>query len=465
MNKRRGRTVHLSTVFVFVFALSFCALTIVPGQRCITQFVPKHRWLDVEEELQHGWPFVYSRRDIEIATPPIWTPWSSATEFSITALIADVAIALIVAGTIAAVFRRRRLRRTRLLQIQLVDIFVAITVIALVLAWTHSIYDSVKRETRAIQELNILTFKPKNPPDDPWSYSIMVASFANADTESVLPTWLDNLGFLPRFRHVIGLETSINNSERTSALANFSHLRYLHVSTIGAKEVDFSFLKHTRQLRLFHPYGTITDDDARHFVHLAKLEELDLSFTQISDAGMVHLSGLRNLKSLSLPDRISNDALRHIENLTNLETLHLPFRMENDNLDFLRRLTNLRELRLGRGLSENSLSELQNLKELRKIEGLPMDLTDEGLENLKELVNLENLNLDERKITDDGLRHLSDLSELEFLNLSRTDIGDDGVMSLSRLTKLKDIYLYGTRVTNEGVARLQQALPNCKISH
>ena len=40
-----------------------------------------------------------------------------------------------------------------------------------------------------------------------------------------------------------------------------------------------------------------------------------------------------------------------------------------------------------------------------------------------------------------------------------------GLFHLKGLTELEELTLYGTKVTAAGIKQLQQALPNCKISH
>ena len=65
--------------------------------------------------------------------------------------------------------------------------------------------------------------------------------------------------------------------------------------------------------------------------------------------------------------------------------------------------------------------------------------------------------------TDGELRRLSDFRRLKFLSLRETRISDAGLRHLKGLTQVQTLDLTGTQVTDEGVAKLQQALPNCKI--
>ena len=68
-------------------------------------------------------------------------------------------------------------------------------------------------------------------------------------------------------------------------------------------------------------------------------------------------------------------------------------------------------------------------------------------------------------ITDEGLKHFKSLTRLESLGLRGTEISDAGLRHLESLTQLRSLDLTDTHVTDEGIAKLQQALPNCKITH
>jgi hypothetical protein len=49
--------------------------------------------------------------------------------------------------------------------------------------------------------------------------------------------------------------------------------------------------------------------------------ELNLSRSKITDAGLLHLKGLPNLQTLSLPKQITDAGLVHLRGLTNLQVL------------------------------------------------------------------------------------------------------------------------------------------------
>ncbi len=92
------------------------------------------------------------------------------------------------------------------------------------------------------------------------------------------------------------------------------------------------------------------------------------------------------------------------------------------------------------------------------------NVTDAGLEHLKGLTSLQELYLDGTEVTDAGLVHLKGLTSLRRLLLSDTKVTDAGLVHLKGLTSLQALNLRYTKVTDAGVKKLQQALPNCKIS-
>ncbi len=68
------------------------------------------------------------------------------------------------------------------------------------------------------------------------------------------------------------------------------------------------------------------------------------------------------------------------------------------------------------------------------------------------------------RVTDNELELLTGFADLCRLDLSGTQVTDIGLENLKGLSQLKWLDLYQTKVTDAGVKKLQQALPNCRIS-
>lgn len=190
--------------------------------------------------------------------------------------------------------------------------------------------------------------------------------------------------------------------------------------------------------------SNIDDSSMPCFECLTELRSLDLVETRITDAGLMHLSGLTKLEELLLWGNDIGDAgLAHLESLKDLKRLSLSdTRMTDAGLAHLAGLTKLQWL----CLCENRIS-------------------DAGLIHLKRLTDLRTLTLDDTLVTDDGLIHLRGLRSLETLWLNRTKVTDAGLVHLKPLKGLVDLDLIGTRVTRQGASALQDALPNTNILH
>jgi hypothetical protein len=106
-----------------------------------------------------------------------------------------------------------------------------------------------------------------------------------------------------------------------------------------------------------------TDEDLVYVGQLSKLEDLTVAFSKsITDAGLVHLSGLSQLKILSLRRTDITDAgLKHLLPLENLEELNLSeTEVTFDGVRQLHVLHNLQRLGLGGlELSDAQRDELQ----------------------------------------------------------------------------------------------------------
>jgi len=178
---------------------------------------------------------------------------------------------------------------------------------------------------------------------------------------------------------------------------------------------------------------------------------LDLSYggprkgeNRITDERLSLIEGLPDLTTLELGRElgITDEGLIHLRGLKQLKTLYLyNTGVEGPGLRYLRRLTNLESITL---------------------HGTP--LTDEGLSHLAALPQLKWLSLGATRISDDGIKHLTNLRSLLEASLSDTDITDAGLEHLKRISGLTSVELYRTRVTADGVAELQAALPKCKVS-
>ena len=133
-------------------------------------------------------------------------------------------------------------------------------------------------------------------------------------------------------------------------------------------------------------------------------------------------------------------------------------------LECIERLTSLQELEIVQ-VTDAGLEHLKGLTSLQMLSLGDTQITDAGLEHLEGLTNLQYLDLYGTQITDAGLEHLERLTNLQDLDLYGTQITDTGLEHLKGLTNLQDLDLTRTQVSDDGVDKLEEALPNCQISH
>lgn len=167
----------------------------------------------------------------------------------------------------------------------------------------------------------------------------------------------------------------------------------------------------------YRTFLNVTDDDLAGIPDPLAVRNLSLGRTSVTDAGLAHLAGCKNLAwlDLSLTD-VTDDGLQPIAAAAGLKQLFLE----------------------GTQVTDASLPLIAGLKQL------------------------EELDLSKLEITDKGLAALAGLKQLKILHLSGTPITDAGLIHLRGLKQLEQLETTGTRVTPEGLQRLQAALPKLK---
>ncbi len=170
---------------------------------------------------------------------------------------------------------------------------------------------------------------------------------------------------------------------------------------------------------------------------------VDLSNSDVSDAGLVHLQWFNNLKELSLLNtRIGDAGLQHLRELTNLKYLILEnTKASDEGLMYLSELKNLEILTLGKThVSGQGLRYFRGLDQLKELRLEDSQVSDPALKNLRGM-QLESLFLGNTEVTSVGLQHLQGLPFLTELYLDDTQIGDAGLEHLQWLTNLKYLWL------------------------
>ncbi len=269
----------------------------------------------------------------------------------------------------------------------------------------------------------------------------------------------------------------------------------------------------------------IDDAGLANLAGLAQIEALNINTTGVSNAGLSHVVALASLKRLNLVagerTTIDEAGIKQLASLTGLKELLLhsgakgtrtfPFTdqgltafeklnpewlaldgtqvTEQGMLWALRQWPNLKFVgaspqaltprviealtKLPRFSTLNLFTHLTpttlaSLSPLGKLPALHLDLgysdlDDTTLASLPPLPNVAQILMHSTSVTDAGLTQLVRFPKLRHVSLSRDNITDAGLVHLAQISNLKIVDLAGTAVTAAGVAKLQAALPNCKI--
>lgn len=195
---------------------------------------------------------------------------------------------------------------------------------------------------------------------------------------------------------------------------------------------------------------------------LSHLEYLQFGRLRQSNAVLAILPPLPELKTM-IVDEITDAGLSHLERFPNLESLIVSGKRFTDaGLLGLTTLTQLKDLCLaGTGVL---LDEAPPFPQLKSLNLQKTHVGDASLSHLDRFPNLQTLNLSRTNVTDEGLGALRGLKSLTILNLRMTDIGDESLPVLCGLSKLRSLDLELTAVSEAGFRELRGALPDTSIT-
>jgi hypothetical protein len=219
-------------------------------------------------------------------------------------------------------------------------------------------------------------------------------------------------------------------------------------------------------------HGTAAQEQLVRLMRLQHLSHLELR-TNVSDAtldAIASASRTASATTLSLRyllfsgTQVTDAGLKHLSAMTSLRDVHIitgAERITDAGVDHLSKLPNLTALRVDESkITGTDVSKWPNLTQLTLYDS---PFADAGLANLKGLRDLWLLSLDKTQITDGGLQHLEGLNNLRHLSLVGTNVSDEAVDVLQSLKSVKTLNLTGTKITAEGIQAIKTALPDCKV--
>ena len=288
-------------------------------------------------------------------------------------------------------------------------------------------------------------------------------------------------------------------------IGKFKKLNSLNLARTGVTGSTVSKLSGIEELRTLNLAGTETTDEALNAIAtvlvravnpdngsgggFAWLNNLILTDTAVSDAGLANISRLKHINTLRLDGtNVTDQGVKQIARLPELQSLHLAgTAVSNDGIPALSNSTNLRTLGLtgteitddalrhiGESIQELSLSrtsvtdagvqELANRKELEVLELAGTNITDRSLELISKLPTLRIVDLSATAVSDRGIEALKALPALTEVRLDRTSVTDQTAETLATFPALSAVSLTGTRVTADGKGLLGRRRPELTVT-
>lgn len=252
-----------------------------------------------------------------------------------------------------------------------------------------------------------------------------------------------------------------------ASLGSFPALRALSLAGCAVGDACMAALARgapaLRSLNLAHT--RITDEGVRNsLAALPLLEDVDLECCTVSDPGV--LRGCLALRRLRLCDTATNNA--GVERLRGLPLNELDLSFSGITDAALLALSpTLTSLRLDtRGVTDAGLRHLAHLSSLRRLDLFGARVGDAGMALLVSLKHtLRALDVCSGGVSDAGVVHVAKLTLLETLNLSQNwRITDASIAPLCSLPHVQSLGLSGTRVTGAGVLLLESLAPPTLLS-
>lgn len=199
----------------------------------------------------------------------------------------------------------------------------------------------------------------------------------------------------------------------------------------------------------------------------APLKYLDINNTPLTDKGFDAISKIKSLKTLALGDLdISAAQMEMLTKLPALEKLDLANSHPSQSaIAKLSAFPTIDTLILS-NVQTAKAADLETLVSDSNLKTLDLSYIKFGTQDLsplEKLVGLTKVNFTGSDIDDRALAHIAKLP-LNTVSFDRTNVTGNGIQTLAGLHKLEQLSLRGcAKVGGEAIAKLNQALPDCKI--
>ncbi len=332
--------------------------------------------------------------------------------------------------------------------------------------------------------------KPSSPQE-------LIARFQKLSSTEITDNDLSQLAAAPEAAAAIttidlsgNTHVSRSGLEQLAALKNLASLKMASCSTLPA---DLAALGSAASLQQLFLSGTKTDDSVvQRLSSLPELNELDLSGTAITPAAGAMLGRSATLTNINLSSTTSNDATAgHMAALPLVKLDVSKTQITNAGLQEILRIQTLESLNASftsvtgigfKGFNQAGLKELnvaatsfglegfdaiRGMKSLEILGVYQAGLVEHKAANVfRTMPKLRILNAGQNAVTDAGMEvFFKGLDSLEELHLGHNSlISDRGLASLVGVKTLKYLDVTGTNCSAAGANALKAKLPECKIA-
>lgn len=246
-------------------------------------------------------------------------------------------------------------------------------------------------------------------------------------------------------------------------LKNLPNIEELHLDGSLFGDAGSVHLETLAELKILTMGRTnITDEGMRNLSGLMKLEKLELGGCKnVTDSGLSSMKGLTKLQILSLHETgVSSTGISHLENLTDMRTLDLPDGMTDESCYYLRKMERLYSLDLPNStITSRGAQYLSQLNRLRILRLMDSKIDHDALKIIGQMKRLESLNLEGATVTDADVEALTGLQSLTSLSLDNTSITSDCFRSMVKLKSLKDFSASYTKFSIGSMRSLENRIP------
>lgn len=321
-------------------------------------------------------------------------------------------------------------------------------------------------------------FAPPRPPRGPFGEPVFDPSFK--PPPPVEEEQLKTLVALPKLRSLKlgGVALRPPAARVLQLLSAARDLRFLDLKHMGVNDEALAHLAELTQLEALNLDNcrAVTDAGIKHLAGFKNLRVLDLRSTQVTDDGLAHLAQARALETLILTyTRVRGPGLAHLSHLPKLAVLGInPNRntadkTKTDLSQLAEGFPALRALKVGGNhLDDPLLASVATIKTLQTLHFQTIgftQFTDAGLAALANHPNLRELRLNGSvKLTNAGLRHLTSLPKLETLDLGRTKVNGEAVPILLEMPALKTLDVVRLPFSPAHLHALCQGKPHLRVT-